>query len=525
MIYFSGTVLPINKSVVKTQRTLKISYNCLFSMRYNVLVDIMKNWMKALSSHYATMQKTYADQTLLIVFDIDDTIVDTRYAIKYLLHKYDAENTTNYFSSVQLKEIKGGFWDGASVLQLLLNKYNVPSLQVISIIHYIESNFWNHNTIFASHKPFQGVLEIIRWFQLQKNTAIALNTGRSEKLREVTLRSLNMLGKEYRVTFTNEMLYMNPESDTNVEFYKVQGIEHFQTLGFKVIAMLDNEPANLQAIQKSLNDPDILLLHAYTRFISPLSMKPEVSVDGDKYDISELITEDLLPSHIAFVWNGMNNKKNLRKYLESNVNWAELDVRRLPTNGQIVLYHDSIESSINMSLTSFETMLKELLDHHRKIKLVFKEDEQLLFDTIRILQNYKIADSHLWFHLLLDRFSKESIQRIHTIFPNAIVSVVIDYIIPVMQILPERSVDVLNTLKAWGINRFSISWMSTNKAVFVEKMQQLGMQYSFRDVSSLDSFLHAVLLQPIAITSNFYFPKWQYYGLGDIIIDEIQTKK
>ena len=43
----------------------------------------------------------------------------------------------------------------------------------------------------AAHRPYRGVLEVIRWFQLQPATFVGLNTGRPEQLRDETLRSLN----------------------------------------------------------------------------------------------------------------------------------------------------------------------------------------------------------------------------------------------------------------------------------------------------------------------------------------------
>ena len=63
-----------------------------------------------------------------------------------------------------------------------------------------------------------GVLEVIRWFQLQPKTYVGLNTGRPESIRADTLRSLNKLGKEYRVQFSDELLHKNRggEVDSNI---------------------------------------------------------------------------------------------------------------------------------------------------------------------------------------------------------------------------------------------------------------------------------------------------------------------
>ena len=46
----------------------------------------------------------------------------------------------------------------------------------------------------GTERPYPGVLEVIRWFQLQSSAFVGLNTSRPERLRADTLRSLNALG-------------------------------------------------------------------------------------------------------------------------------------------------------------------------------------------------------------------------------------------------------------------------------------------------------------------------------------------
>jgi hypothetical protein len=55
------------------------------------------SWMRDLAFHYESMRKTYPEDRLLIVFDIDGTILDTRYMIVSILHAYDRENGTRHF--------------------------------------------------------------------------------------------------------------------------------------------------------------------------------------------------------------------------------------------------------------------------------------------------------------------------------------------------------------------------------------------------------------------------------------------
>ena len=113
---------------------------------------------------------------------------------------------------------------------------------------YLEQR-WRSEAVLAAHRPYQGVLDVIRWFQIQPDTSVALNTGRPEHLREETLQSLNALGEEYRVEFSSELLHMNRRGwEEGVEATKVAALADFRRAGYRVFAVVDNEPDNIQAM-------------------------------------------------------------------------------------------------------------------------------------------------------------------------------------------------------------------------------------------------------------------------------------
>ena len=77
----------------------------------------MSDWMRSLADHYARCRQASVGERLLVVFDIDGTVLE-------------------------------------------------------------------------AHHPHPGVMEVIRWLQLQPSTFVGLNTARHEWLRAATLRSL-----------------------------------------------------------------------------------------------------------------------------------------------------------------------------------------------------------------------------------------------------------------------------------------------------------------------------------------------
>ncbi|MCH8906235.1 MAG: hypothetical protein IH840_04015 [Candidatus Heimdallarchaeota archaeon] len=229
--------------------------------------------MKSLSKHYHKMRKKYPDEKIMLVFDIDDTIVDISIPLLYVLKKYDYINRTAHFRGMTQKDMVFEEWHIQDWLPDIIR----DTAEQEKIVQFVRANMWLEDTILMSHRPFQGVLEIIRWFQIQANTYVGLNTGRSDSLRKITLDSLNLLGSKFRVSFSSDILYMNPMEDKveeDIRSYKSRGLLYFQKKGYKVISFADNEPANLKVIDDVLLDPEIRLLHADTSLDPPGAYLP-----------------------------------------------------------------------------------------------------------------------------------------------------------------------------------------------------------------------------------------------------------
>ena len=171
------------------------------------------------------------------------------------------------------------------------------------------------------------MLDVIRWFQIQPDTSVALNTGRPEHLRPQTLQSLNTLGGEYRVEFSSELLHMNPRAwEEGVTQTKVAALAAVRDAGYRVFAVVDNEPGNIRAMAEADAAGEILFLHAATLYESARTPTPR-TVSGEAYDITALLSEREVPQHVQMVWHGVNDEWNLRQFLASRVTWGECDLR------------------------------------------------------------------------------------------------------------------------------------------------------------------------------------------------------
>lgn len=475
----------------------------------------MNSWMKKLALYYEKTRRLYPEDRLMILFDIDGTILDMRHMILHVLKYFDRSHGTSFFKNLRLGEITVH----ENQVEKLFAKFEIPDKMHKKILCWYKEHRWTTKAILASHHPFAGVMEVIRWFQMQPNTFVGLNTGRPEYLRDETLLSLNKLGEEYRVHFSDDLLYMNPHGwEKDVSNVKAAGVLHFQKAGYKVFAMLDNEPENLESILQADPHGEILLLHANTIFESKRKKVPTGTVRGKVYDITELIREKTLPQRIQFVWHGVNSEANLKQFLGSGVCWAECDVRICPEGNDIILRHDSF----NLTLLSDEEeifFLKNLLDTLKAIgkslKLDLKENGNLFINRVlELLEAYGLEDKHLWFNGDVDLLGEKGFRKLKKAYPSAIIQCPIDKTMPLILTDPIKASKTFSMLQDWGINRFSINWHTPHLRKILDRIDQLGFEVNIYDVPDLESFLKAVLLLPRSITADFNFPKWHYFGRG-----------
>ncbi len=475
------------------------------------------HWMRTLATSYETAQSKCGEGPLILLSDIDGTILDMRHMILSVLQSFDREHQTQHFERLRSEDITVH----ENHVDRLLEILNVPVTSRQEILdHYLERR-WSASAITDVHQPFQGVLEVIRWFQLQPNTEVGLVTGRPETLRESTLRSLNVLGKLHRVEFSSDLLYMNQSGWEGAADAKVAGLRHFRESGYFVFAFIDNEPNNLKALAEE--EENLVLLHANTIFESRPVRMPRGTARGSEYRVDELIrSEKVLPKGVQLVWHGVNDEANLRQFIASNVHWAEIDVRLEPSRSEVILRHDSIERTplgSNEELLLLADVLDKLRQHGRAVKLDLKGGEEVLERVFELVADCGFSEAQLWFNAGIQNLREAGFQRIADKYPDAIIQCPVDFLSPVILAAPDKSHELLEAFCAWGINRFSLSWQpgdlrgADQREVF-DRLDQWGYDINIYKVQDLEAFLHAVLLLPRSVTADYNFPKWHYYGHG-----------
>ena len=483
--------------------------------------------MRSLAEHYARCRADHPEAHLLVVFDIDGTILDMRHMVRHVLRDYDRAHGTRLFAGLRVDDVDVH----ENEVDTLLDRWGLAAGDRARVLAWYHARRWTPESVLVAHRPYRGVLEVIRWFQIQPRTSVALNTGRPESLRSVTLRSLNALGREFKVAFTDDLLHMNPDGwDVDVAAHKIAGLRRLQRDGYRIVAVVDNEPEIIAALAAADDTQEILFLHAETLYQSRRRATPR-TVAGRAYDLTALVGERELPRHVQLVWHGVNDRANLRQFLASPVRWAELDVRRDP-GGRLVLRHDafggddvpggdgafggggavSVDGAPEGLLTVREA-LAALRAAGKAVKLDVK-DPAALDELLALVAETGVGEGDLWVNGRLDVLGEDGVRAVRAAHPGAVVQVPVDFLGPLVTALPDEARRLLRTLTDWGVSRLSVGWDQPGGRQLFERLDAWGYEVNLYAVPTLEQFLRAALMLPRSITADFNFPEWHYFGRG-----------
>ena len=461
------------------------------------------SWMRRLASHYQRIRAEFPDDQLIVLFDVDGTIVDLRHMVLRLLREYDRRRGTGYFRGLGLNDID------VNENQIEAFLEGMPTLgdDVKSdVMKWYRRRYWDSDVMLESHRPYAGVMEVMRWFQIQPGTSVGINTARTERLRADTLRSLNALGSEFKIHFRDDLVYMSPYPwDSEVECAKCEGIRYFQSKGYRVVAFIDNEPANLEAVARMEGADDILLLHADTLFETARSRLPKTTVSGDTYDITELASPVELPRHVQFVWHGVNDRESLHRFFNSDVQWCEAAVRTDPATGELVLSLDPIDEAVPSKLMELSELLDSSFAAGRSVKLDIMENGDTLHRLITQVRSRGENFPDLWFSASVDVLGEDGFRTLRGEFPKAVIQCPVDFMAPLILAMPGEARRVLSTVTDWGVNRVSIDWKNLLRRQVLDALESWGYEINVYNIPDLESFLKAALLLPTSLTADFSF--------------------
>ena len=471
------------------------------------------DWMRTLAEHVERMRSTYPDDELAVVFDIDGTIVDARYLVVHVLLAYDREHGTEHFRGLTVADVV----DHETLVDRILSRFSLPDEVLPGVREWYRAHIRDPEAVAASHRPYEGVFGVIRWFQLQPRTHVALNTGRSESMRALTLDSLNALGALHRVAFDPELLFMNrSDAVDDVSPAKIEGLRRLRLSGYRVVAVIDNEPDLLRAMADADETDEILFLHADTIFASRRRPITPSIVSGSTYGLTGLVDEAEVGRRVTLAWHGVNDEHNLWQFLTSEIRWAEVDVRRDPI-GRLVLRHDTFVETPwarDEPFLLLEECLEALRWSFRSVKLDLKDGGEMVDEVLDLVFSSGFSDEELWFNATVQTLGPDGFARLKGVRPAAIRQTPIDFLVPLLLAAPDVARPILDTMRAWGLTRVSLDWRTPGARDVIDVVERLGWQVNLYGVPDLEAFLEAALLLPASVTADFNFPEWKYDGRG-----------
>ena len=471
---------------------------------------MIHDWMKTLSQHYDQIQEWYPQDKLMILFDVDGTIIDMQYLLYHALQTFDQLHGTHFFYRMTMEDVTVH----ESRLEVLLEEWEVPPKKQEEFQAWYADYRASPQII---SRPLKGAIEVIRWFQMQPNVEVGFKTFRSRISKDAIFDQLNIFGEKWLIQVSKNLVYCS-EKTSQIKSAQDE-IEHFRDLGYRIVAVIDNEPEVLEEVSKIKGARDILTLHANTLFLSKPSRAQSASTQGKSYDLTELISEKDLPSNIQLVWHGINNEANLRQFLiNPDICWGEVDVQTIGNDGLLIVNHDPLERAKLLDSTKKRMTLKLLIEsfqqHGKSIKLDLKNGGKVLDLVLERIRSSDFQEHELWFNGNIEVLKEEGFRLISREHPHAILQCPIDFLYPLVCGMPKKAQAVLAILTSWGINRFSISWQKPGYLTLLQTLKEWGHEVNLYEIPDLEHFLQAVLLFPRSITSDFNFPKWHYYGKG-----------
>jgi len=163
---------------------------------------------------------------------------------------------------------------------------------------------------------------------------------------------------------------------------------------------------------------------------------------------------------------------------------------------------------------TLDRLLELLYERSRCVKLDLKAGGVMVDGVLELVNDFGFSEDRLWFNGNVERLQEHRFRQLATAHPGAILQCPVDFLAPLICSVPQKAKEILDMFTSWGVNRFSISWLTQDMRRFFDQMDQWGYQVNIYNVPNLETFLQAVLLMPASVTSDFNFPKWHYYGRG-----------
>src|SRR5690606_4016486 len=119
--------------------------------------------------------------------------------------------------------------------------------------------------------------------------------------------------------------------------------------------------------------------------------------------------------------------------------------------------------------------------------------------TLALIAQADLPAASVWFNGDLHELGEHGIRMIRKALPEATISCPVDFLAPLVFGALEHAVDVLDVLRAWGVDRLGIGWGAPRVRDLTAAFEGWGREVDVYGVDDPEELLQATLLLPRSV--------------------------
>ncbi len=446
-----------------------------------------------LVAHTERMRRDHPEDELLVLFDVDGTLLDLRIGLLDLLTGHDRSRGTELFQGLELSDLEP---DEAG-LRRLFDRLDIPHADRDELLMRFERLSWSPRAVLGAHQPFAGMLEVLRWFKHQPHVHVAANTSRGEDRREETEQALATLGAHYGVRLSADFLHLaSPEPGEATAAAKVRGVEHFRRQGFRVVAVVDDNVHQLQAIGEALADPGLKLVHA-AGLVRSLPSSPAPGGGSAQ------------PARV--VWRGLESVEDLGHFLGSSIGWAEIVLEK-SASGMLMVAPRERRAGLrpgHPAALALEELLGAFAQCDKGLRLVFRSGSGgLVSRVLHTLRQSSFPDRLVSFLASPEAVQEAGFAKLREGIPTATRIAQVSWMSELCALSPDLAAEQFRRLVEWGVTRASVDWSDPRRAELCEQAREAGLEIDLDAGGRISDYFQAASDQPMSVVSDFGCRTW-----------------
>lgn len=444
-------------------------------------VPAAAHWLARLTAHVERQRRRHPFAELAVLIDVDGTLLDLRPGLLARLLAWDARQQRSTFAGLEAADLV----PNEAGLRRLFDARGLDYAAREELLVDCERFCWSPEAVLGAHRPCLGMLEVLRWMQMQPGVYVVLNSSRAQERRDETVQALRTLCRHYGMGLAADRLHLAPSaSGADPVEAKLAGIEHFRERGFVPVALVDDDPRAVARIERDLGDRDVLCL-AGTPFERRL--EPVGETDGDAGS----------PRPVSVVWTDLESMDDLELFGAANVPWAQVRVGRNDCAQLATVPRRGAEIQLEELIGAFAQL-------GRGLRLCFDETSALTraLDSIGVM---RFPLDRVAVHLADDQQTDAWFQRLAAHVEGG-VSVSADggHLIPLARFAPDLASQALVRLVDAGVARLVLPADAPDVATFATYVRAAGLEVELAvEGASVSRYVDAVLRAPHAVSTDF----------------------